>query len=700
MMTQQLTLERKLSRARRMLMIMYEEAAWFGNMQLPNDLQQDIQDQLAEIAHLEQSLSQIDVPKDESLPDNLPLVPSTFVGRSEDIAQCLALLTTEDPGWGVAIDGESGVGKTALAIKLAHEARRRNWFDAYLFFSARTTWHAETGTYLRGLGRSPLDTFIREFALLLGKEPIARMTNTRDRRREFLDQLQHRRVLLVLDNLETLTPAEHDLIAVFLHNLPLPSKAIITSKHRIGIRGKSIRLGPLSEQDMLTLMTNLGYRYPRVSAEVSSADMGLRLALCRVSGGNPLVLHSAFGLIAGRGFSLKHIVAWLENAPSAREAYELLFAEAVRGLGRPERVVLSTLAVFQNPATPRTLIEVTRMDATRLQVAIERLLTLALIHDMRGGHYGLHPTTRSYVTDLLVSGEKATRHRSRPQPSLETSAYHQALRYWVDYAQRHGGDKHGAGFRRLEQEWLNLEATAVALYDHTGLPGHLVEKTLARMFNDLALALRVFMRSYGYWDEWLRLSTWGYELAIALEDWHHASWRAYDAAFVHLNRNETEQAALWADRMASAVQKSQEQRDRVVATRLQGLVAEQRGELVEAERWYLAALAACRRTSDRRDELSLLNDLGELYIKRHNYEQARVCLSEALLLGEKKGDKENQVVCLGNLGTLALIQEQFEEAEALFRRELALAEELGQQDLIVRARANLAKVRVKQKPFP
>jgi tetratricopeptide (TPR) repeat protein len=694
-MVERTELERKLSRARRVLMIMNEEAAWFGKLHVPEHLQQDIHEQLAEITNLERSLAQIDNLQGEIFPDNLPLSPATFVGRNDEIARCLKHLSHQESVWGVAIDGSSGIGKTTLAIKVAHEVRRRDWFDAYLFFSARTTWHAETGAYLRGLGRSPLDTFVREFALLLNKEHIPRITNTKDRRRALLEQLQNRRVLLVLDNLETLTPAEHDLIAVFLHNLPPPNKAIITSSHRMGVRGVPIRLDPLSEQETLTLMTNLGNRHLRVSAELSRAEMSTRLALSEAVGGNPLLLSCALGLVAQQRFSLKQVIEHLHTGTSSKDVYEILFTEAVRSLGRPERVVLSTLAVFQNPATPRLLTNATEMDATEVQIALEHLMTLVLVYDMRGGHYGLHPLTRNYVSDLLTSGEKAT-HRSSQHVSLESAAYRRAFRYWVDYAQEHGGSKNFSRFPRLEAEWLNLEATAVALYDLTGLPDRLTDKTLAVMFSDLALALRSFMRSYGYWDEWLRLSMWAYEVAVALEDWHNASWRAYDAAFIHWNRTETALASEWTRRMEISVQKSGNRRDRVIVTRLQGLVAEQRGALKEAEYYYREALSACRNLEERADEASLLNDLGELYRQQRDYDRARQCYLDALALDEKTGDKEDQATYSGNLGNLALVRGHLEEAQQWYEREMALAKEVGRHDLVARAQSGLARVYEKQ----
>ncbi len=42
-------------------------------------------------------------------------------------------------------DGIGGMGKTALALEVAHLARKQALFDAYLFVSAKTTWLSAEG---------------------------------------------------------------------------------------------------------------------------------------------------------------------------------------------------------------------------------------------------------------------------------------------------------------------------------------------------------------------------------------------------------------------------------------------------------------------------------------------------------------------------------------------------------------------------
>src|SRR5437763_10151151 len=99
----------------------------------------DLDDTRAQVASLEARLAQMSGRRPGDLPDNLQR-PGFFVGRGPEIARCLEALSPDDRGWGVAIDGIGGIGKTALALEVAQRARAAAQFDAYLFASAKTTW--------------------------------------------------------------------------------------------------------------------------------------------------------------------------------------------------------------------------------------------------------------------------------------------------------------------------------------------------------------------------------------------------------------------------------------------------------------------------------------------------------------------------------------------------------------------------------
>ncbi len=698
------TLKRQLYRARRTLKLMEEESHESGTASLA-ELQLEIDEKQAEIASLQSRLAQLEDCRSNTFTDNIPLAPSIFVGRTTEIAYCIESLTPEERGWGVVIDGVGGIGKTALALKVAHTCRNGAWFDAYIFVAAKTCWHTAEGITEETLALSSLDGFIREFARLLKKEYILEITDPQERRQAMLDALRGRRVLFILDNLEVLSDKELHIIVEFLRKLPAPNKAIVTSRQRMGESGVVVQLEPLSEQEAITLMNEIGRRYGRVANELTRADMLLRLSLYEGSGGNPLAIHRTLGLVEEKGYALEEAVGYLQHAFRSKDMYASLFADTVRDMQAQDRTLLSTLAAFHTSVTPAVLKDATGLHASDVQLSLERLLTLSIAYDMAGGHYGLHPLTRTYVYTALGAGNEEIR-EVLGDVTLELSAYRKALHYWVSYANTYSLNHkdQAQSFQRLETEWTNLEAVAMSLRDMAGVPGTLLDREAAKLLNDMAVALRRFLRFRGYWDEWGRLSEWSYDAARSLGNWHEAGWRAYDVAFIYWNRGETDLASAWAEFMNEAMERGGTPRDKSIAKRLLGLVAEQRGDLQQAEQFYNQALDGCRNEGKPSDEISILNDLGDVARRQQQYDRAEEYYLQLFAKLEEMKDKANQAIYAGKLGILNLDRLEFigltrtriVDARKWYELEMNLAQEAGRQDLVAQAQSGLARVLEKE----
>ena len=648
-MDNQEALQRTLNRARRALQILEEEKAGYG-IRVPVDLQIDLEEKQKEVTSLEARLSQLQGQRPESVPDNLPRYNDVFVGRKQEIARCLEALSPEERGWGVAIDGIGGMGKTALALEVAHSARKQALFDAYLFVSAKTTWLSTEGVRQETLALSSLDSFCREFAKGLGQADIVKMTDATERRRALLDALRGRRTLLIWDNLETLNAEERNMIAEFVRKLPTPNKAIITSRRRTGESVVTIRLDRLLEAEALELMREKGRSHPRLAQELNATKPEILTALYEASGGNPLALDWTLGQVAHKGYSISVALERLRNAAKSPDLYGFLFADAAQALSENDRTVLSDLAIFLTSAKTTALADATDLAIIEIQVSLEQLVTLSLVNELDGERFGLHPLTRTYVRAAVGGMDTVETAPLASGIRFDSATQRQVLRYWVDFAYKYGGrsENYKTYYNKLEAEWQNLQGVATTLWEIAGIPGELKDRQAAQMLIDLEDALFNFLWFRGYWDERVRLGEWCYQAGKALRKWSDAGWGAYHVAWIYYNRADTDKAASWAAQMAEAMERGGSRQDKAIAIRLKGLIAEQRQDWAKAERLYQETLAIFQELKDEEFEAIALNNLGGVARSQKQYERAESYYKQALAIEEKLGNKERQANYYGN----------------------------------------------------
>ncbi len=675
-----------LENARRILAELEAKAAGYTALTIPPPLVLELDEKRKEVERLEALVAG----KSSDLPNTLPR-RQPFFGREKEIARALSYLAPDDRGWGVLIDGIGGIGKTALAVEVAYLCLEQARFDAFLFVTAKRDRLTAAGEQPVEGSASSLDAMLDEIARQLGDQAVTRSSGA-EKRTAFLDLMRNysgpeRRVLLIFDNLETLPPDEQTPLFELLRRLPQPCKAILTSRRRAGEGGGWLRLERLDWDTARQIIAERMGRSPRLERELTRVGEGRWQELYDLTGGSPLALTWALGLMDRRMLSFDRLLDLLRGADPDSPLHRFIYQEARREMGADDWRVLGALALFAAPASFESLAAVADLTRQALESALERLSGYALVDaETNDGPYTLHPLTRQ-----LALGELEKR------PEEASTLRQRFARHWLDYARRYGGRNYET-YDKLEAAWPNLEAAAAQLWRATGLPaGPLRDEEAAQMLGDLADALDNFLFFRGYWDERVRLAAWGYEAARAAGDLRRAGWRALDAAWIHHLREETERAGDWADKMAAAMEQAGNRRDRAVATHLRGLVARQRGDPDEAERCYREALAAYRELGERADEAIVLNDLaGLMRAERKEYDQAESLYRAALEIDRQRGDKEGQAIYLGNLGLLAIDRQRWDEARAYFEQALSLDREIGHRAFVAFDLWGLARVLEKE----
>jgi tetratricopeptide (TPR) repeat protein len=683
--------DKQLEMARRVLTELETKAAGYTVLTIPAELVIEIQDKRAEIERLEAVLSG-NVP---DLPNMLPRA-EPFYGRETELQRGLQALAPETRGWGLIVDGIGGIGKTALAVRLAYLCREQNLFEVFLFVTAKQTYLLPDGERNVAGTHRDLDGMLGDLARAIGATGVAQASGDA-LSRELLAALKRyngprRRVLLILDNLETLNPAEQERAVVFLSGLPPYCKGITTSRRQVVDNAAHLRLEQLDWEATRQIIVGEMGRNDWLDKELNRVGAARWPELHDAAGGSPLALHWLLGLMGQKRLSLDGIVRLMREKHSDNSPlHHFIYREARQSMTGNDWLVLSSLALFAAPADFTVLLALTELSRMAQETALERLLALSLVNAATGdGPYSLHPLTRRLAADELAR-----------DPAQAAERQLRFGRYWTAYAERYGGSGKEAykTFDRLAVAWPNLEAAARLLYDLTGLPETITPtaavpdtppddltsdaaQEAARRLIALERALSQFLHFHGYWAEGLQLAGWCYAAARARGEWQNAGGGAYNAAWIHCLRRETATAQGWAAAMNALLARGGGKENQALAIRLQGLLAEQAEEWTTAEQHFQTALTACRELNDKNSEASVLNDLGNLAYQRQNYPEAAAYYRQGLTLAETLGNKEVQANYLGNLGELMLAWERPEDARLFVEQALVLAQEVGRQEVI------------------
>lgn len=605
------------------------------------------------------------------IPDNLPR-RAPFFGRHREMNIVLRTLSPEDRSWGVLLDGIGGIGKSALAVEAAYRCKKQNSFDAFVFVTAKQNILDPVGIRDLKPAARTLDEFLNETAHVLGQTGITKLGGD-DKRRALLDALRGTRALLIYDNLETLAKEEQETLANFLRELPQGSKAMITSRRRGGEGAVWLRLEKLEWEAARSIIRSEMKRDPQLESKLRRAGEARWQELYDETKGLPLALMHTLGLMRVRAMLTFDGVLSLLRGSTDPDLQKFIFQEARRELTTNDQTALRALSFFSLSVAFEAWQHVAKLSSNALETTVDRLTALSLVDILAGEErYALHPLTRNFVRDELLTDAKVTQ-----------SIGMRFAEYWVAYAQRYGGDSNNyETFDLLEAEWANIDAAAERLWQMALQDGEIRDKVAALRLNDLASALRTFFRFSGRWDERVQLSAQAYVVMRALSDWHWAGWRAHDVASIFYSRANTVEATIWADRCTDAWEHGGSEYERASGMRIRGLLAQQSNNLDAAERLHQEALMIYRRLKSDESVAEVLDSLGALERKREQYHAAERYYREALELADKQGSKEQQTNILVNLGLLARYRARWHEAREWYEKALPLAREIGRKELL------------------
>lgn len=317
-------------------------------------------------------------------PRQLPAPLSRFTGRKAEAGAMLTELTRADGVPVCAVTGMAGVGKTTLALQVAHEVSD-HFPDGQVYLD------------LRGFDR-PLDTRVAMSQVLhaigirdLSDEGFASAATYRS-------AMADRRMLLILDN-----AANSRQVADLLPGA-VGSAAIVTSRQALDAlpHAFQVRLDVLTPDEGLELLaTVLGQ--DRVDAEY--AEAGAVVSLC---GRLPLAIQIAGARLAARPrWPIEHLVDRLADERRRLDELQVddvgvraCFAMSSNLLDEAQRLQYAMLGLLGpgdlSVVLAARLLDVSEDDA---EATLERLTDLALVEAVTPGWYRMHDLLRSHAQE-------------------------------------------------------------------------------------------------------------------------------------------------------------------------------------------------------------------------------------------------------------------------------------------------------------
>lgn len=636
-----------------------------------------------------------------------PLVVSGagLVGRDEILQQLTHRLCTGNTLVLTALNGIPGVGKTTLALVLAH--------------SQDVLAHFRDGVLWAGVGPQPnIMGALSRWGILLGATAAeaAKLTTTEAWTKTIHASIGMRQMLLVIDDVWQIEEALAFKVGgpncAYLVTTRFPHVA-----HQFAVDGATL-VQELNEQDSMTLLTHLAPEVvksePQAVVELLRLVGGLPLALTLIGkylrtqaySGQPRRIRAAIErlLDTEARLSLSSPQAMLERPPMfSREtpvSLQTILEVSDLQLEEQARYALRALSVF--PSKPNSFSEEAALAVCAVPVEVlDTLNDAGLLESQGAGRYTLHQTIADYARLHLT----------------DMAAYARMADYFADYAATYERD-----YTLLTLEMGNLFAALEIAFDFQRYPD-LVQMTTtfarflhargfyARAETYLKRAERIARSSH---DTAGLITTFLYLGLIGSKQGTYAQAEAYLQEGLTLARQlgDLERITDLLHGLGRAVSYHGDYRQSEVylqegvdlARRLNdperisallvtlAAVADELGHYGESETYLQEGLALARQLGDRERICDLLTNLGSTTLRQGNNAKAEAYMREGLEIARQIGYRGAVSLLLGNLGVMAYEAGDLIQGKVYTQESLEIAREIGDRGGVSIKLGNLAEI--------
>ena len=611
----------------------------------------------------------------DAYPNNLPVQPTSLIGREWEVASLVQLLRRVDIRL-VTLTGPGGTGKTRLALQVAAELSDLEWRGIYFVDLAPVSDSTQV---------------IPTIASTLG----LREERSRSPLECLKEEIDQNRLLLLLDNFEQVLDAAVRVSELLVACPQL--KILVTSRAVLRVRAErefavpTLRLPDLAQMPDLEALLQYEaivlfvQRTQAVVPEFRLTDMNAPavVEIVRRLDGLPLAIELAAArmkllspeaLLARLNQPLQVLTSGVRDVAARQQTLRNTIAWSYNLLDAQERALFRRLSDFVGGCTLGAIEAVYGAlgNATGLILDIVDSLVDKSLLQLREPGKGEEPrfamleTIREYGLELLVaSGE------------LESVREAHAM-YFLELSERADLDLSASDspewLDRLEQEHDNLRAAM-----HWSLEDIKRREQIALRMGG---ALRSFWYVRGYLSEGLDFLERAMMGSNEVEEPTRAA-ALYAAARLYEARGDYDRAEPFLVKSLVLYRELGNPERIAYALHLQADIAWRRGILDMARSLAEESLAVFRELGDRGAIASLLLHLGALAADQGEYARARDLLEESLAINRELGDKGNIPDSLFNLARAYFFSgSELGAARVLLEESLSLFRQLSDKESI------------------
>lgn len=567
----------------------------------------------------------------------LPPPPADFTGRLRELAELTAQI--ERGGATISgLQGLGGVGKTALALKLAQHLTPR-YPDAQFYLD------------LKGVSQQPLSPAEALAHVIRAYHPTAKLPEGEtELRAQYLSVLHGRRALVLMDN-----AAGPEQVAPLVP--PESCVLLVTSRRHFTLPGlHALSLDALPPADAHELLLKIAPRIGDHADEIAE--------LC---GRLPLALRLAASALAERpDLTPADYARRLSDAKTRLSLVEASLALSYDLLTPEQQTLWRHLSVFPAPFDARAAAAVWQLEPDPAQDRLGDLLKYSLLDwDDTLSRYRLHDLARLFASSRLTDDERITA----------------LLRHAAHYLKILGE----CGTLYLEGE--ESVKNSLALFDMERRNIEAGQKFASQLANEHEVAARLCNAYGGITQHVLGLRqhpreriTW-LQAALAaarkLNDRHTEGMHLGHMGLVYDALGDIHRAIeLYEQDLVIAREISDRSGECATLINL-GVAHCKLGEVHHGMTFFEQGLVIARELGDRRSEASVIGNMGVAYGLLSEVSRSIEFYEQNLAIAREIGDRWGVSNALGNLGNVYSDLGEVERAIEFYEQTLAIAREIG-----------------------